>query len=129
MIEIAPKYAAEVDRSDIAVAPETLQKLLGFVATRDRRIFKLRPWNPTPIGDYLRELIAKGRVVVGGRASCGGKVDQSWLIFAAWNEVVEKARRLGWIIRATNVPQKNAWASKAGGFWDEREYSFEPVAP
>jgi hypothetical protein len=98
-------------------------KLVSYIATRDKRIAKTRAWSPTPLMDAFHELITRGVVRVGGRASCGGAVDPTWVIFTSWNEVVRKARQLGYQITEANIKQRNAWATRGGGFWDENEYS------
>lgn len=97
-------------------------KLEDYIATRDRRIAKSQPWSPTPLLDAFRELLTRGSVKVGGRASCGGSVDPTWAIFTAWNEVVRKARSLGYAIAEQDIKHGNGWATVAGGFWNEREY-------
>ena len=104
---------------DSSVVPQALQ---SFIATRDRRCLKASGWNPSEISTPFHELLKFGRVTVGGRATCGSSADPSWVRFCAWREVVKKARQLGYEIDETNIPQKNAWATKAGGFWDECEY-------
>lgn len=97
-------------------------KLMSYIATRDRRLAKLQPWTPTRLGDAFAQLLDKGAVTVGGRASCGGKVDATWLVYTSWCDVVMKARKLGFVIDATPIKHGNGWASKAGGFWQENEY-------
>jgi hypothetical protein len=97
-------------------------RLASFIATRDRRIAKSQPWSPTPLLESFRELLSKGETIVGGRASCGGKVDPTWVIFTSWNEVVRKARQFGYEITVTDIKHGNSWATKAGGFWSESEY-------
>jgi hypothetical protein len=43
--------------------------------------------------------------------------------YRAWNEVVRKARALGYQITEERVRGiKNSWATLSGGFWDETEY-------
>lgn len=110
---------------DHAGHPDIHESLRKFVATRDARIAKTQPWSTTPLADYLHVLLAKGVVRVGGRATCGTYTDPTWKIFGAWNEVVRKARKLGYAISETDIPQPNAWATKAGGFWNESEYRIE----
>jgi hypothetical protein len=97
--------------------------LASYIRTRDQRIAKDHPWNKTPLLDYFIELLKRGQVRVGGRATCGTYTDPSWKVFRAWNEVVRKARQIGIEIAEENIKQPNAWATKAGGFWEEREYS------
>lgn len=46
-------------------------RLASYIATRDKRIAKLQPWSPTPLSDLFHELLARGTVKVGGRATCG----------------------------------------------------------
>lgn len=101
-------------------------KLAAFIATRDRMIAVFQPWNTTPLKDYFATLLKDGLVIVGGRTSCGGKVDPTWKIFAAWGEVVRKARKLGYQISDLNIPQKNGSPTRSGGYWDEYEYRLSP---
>lgn len=100
-------------------------KLMAFVRTRDARIEKRDCWRKEPLLEQLAELCAKGVVVVGGRVTCGTGDSATWADFRAWNEIVAKARKLGYTITETSITHKNAWATKAGGFWDEREYRLE----
>ena len=97
-------------------------RLRSFIATRDRRAAKDTPWSPTPLSAHFGDLTAGKTVKVGGRASCGGRVDPTWTAFTLWGEVVRKARALGYQIEETNIKHGNGWATKGGGFWDEREY-------
>jgi len=97
-------------------------RLLGFIATRDKRIAKDRPWSPTPLIDAFAELVAKGVVTMGGRVTCGGAPDPTWKVLQAWKEVVRKARTFGYEIVEEPVKHGNAWATKAGGFWNESKY-------
>ena len=97
-------------------------KLQAYIATRDRRIAKDRPWDRAILSNHMAELLRNGVVKVGGRASCGGKVDPTWIEFGLWNEIVRKARTLGMEIEESDMRHGNGWATKNGGFWDEREY-------
>ena len=97
-------------------------RLAAFIATRDRRIAKKQPWSPSPLRDLFNELLARGTVVVGGRASCGSHVDPTWVAFTSWNEVVRKACATGFSIEVTPIKHGNGWATKARGFWNENEY-------
>jgi hypothetical protein len=97
-------------------------RLEKYIATRDRRIAKDQPWSPTPLLDEFRQLLSKGEVRVGGRATCGTYRDPSWLIFTSWNEVVRKAVALGYVIEVSPIKHGNGWATKAGGFWNENDY-------
>jgi hypothetical protein len=106
----------------IELMPAALAK---FIATRDKRAEKLRPWSRTPLSDYFRELVEKGVVRVGGRATCGSRVDPTWVEFGFWKEIVSKARALGYAIEEAPIKHGNGWATKAGGFWDESEYRLE----
>ena len=103
-------------------------RLAKFIATRDKRIAKSQPWDSTPIADAFAELLARGLVKVGGRATCGTSVDPTWKIYCAWGEVVKKARQLGYAITVEPIKQGNGWATKAGGFWEENEYRLESAA-
>jgi len=97
-------------------------RLVAFIATRDNRIAKKQPWSPTPLSDLFHELLARGTVKVGGRASCGSTVDPTWVMFTSWGEVVRKARAAGFQIEEESIKHGNGWATKAGGFWNENEY-------
>lgn len=103
-----------------SAVPEQLRK---FIETRDRRVMKASGWRDAAISETFRKLLVTGSVVVGGRSSCGGKVDPTWVEFTAWNEVVQKARALGFDISKAPIKHGNAWATKCGGFWDENEYT------
>lgn len=103
--------------------------LASYIATRDKRCLKANGWNGAEITQTFTELMKFGRVTVGGRATCGSSIDPSWVHFCAWKEVVKKARMFGYEINATPIPQKNAWATKAGGFWDEEEYVLVRTTP
>lgn len=99
---------------------EVLRK---YIATRDRRVHKKSDWQDKAISDLWAELYQNNRVTVGGRSSAGaGSVDISWVIFTSWNEVVAKAKKLGYAIDVHPVNQDNGWATKAGGFWYENTY-------
>jgi hypothetical protein len=98
------------------------QRLLSFIATRDKRVAKDRPWDSTPLLNAFNELLAKGSVRMGGRTTCGNYADPTWRVYSAWNEVVRKARSLGFAIEEVSVKHGNGWATKAGGFWDEADY-------
>jgi hypothetical protein len=113
-----------LDEKGVDVLADVDARLLSFIATRDRRIAKSQPWSPTPIADNFRELLDRGEVVVGGRTTCGKHTDASWEVYTLWNEVVCKARKLGIHIQAEGIKHGNAWATKAGGFWDEKRYTF-----
>lgn len=102
--------------------PEVEKKLASFVATRDRRIAKASGYERTPLAEHLSRLLAGQTVRVGGRTSCGGKVDPSWIELTAWNEVVRKARSFGMEVEEVPIKHGNGWATKAGGFWNENDY-------
>lgn len=107
---------------------EVPAKLASFIATRDKRIAKDQPWSPMPLAQTFRELLAKGAVKVGGRATCGTKTDPTWKIYRLWGEVVRKARTMGYVITESDIKHGNGWATKAGGFWDETEYTLVEAA-
>lgn len=98
--------------------------LQRFIETRDRRVQATSGlgWNKAAITEQFTKLMAGQVVRIGGRASCGGKVDPTWVEFTAWNEVIKKARASGITISDTPVKHGNGWATKCGGFWDERDY-------
>jgi hypothetical protein len=97
-------------------------KLETYIATRDKRISKYRPCDRTHIRDLFVCLLEKGEVTVGSRSTCG-RTDPTMHVYRAWNEVVRKARALGYQITEEPVRGiKNSWATLSGGFWDETEY-------
>jgi len=98
-------------------------RLQSYIATRDRRVAKLRGYDLSPMARYFADLTERGRVRVGGRATSGPKTDPTWIEFRLWNEVVHKARELGYVIHEVDIKHGNAWATKCGGFWNEREYT------
>ena len=101
-----------------AVAPA----LASYMATRDKRIAKFWPHYPAYITGLFEELMARGSVKVGGRSTCGGS-DPTLTALRCWNEVVRKARSFGYAItEETCQGQRNAWATRGGGFWSESEY-------
>ena len=106
-------------------------RLKSYIATRDRRLLKIAPHsNPSPLAQNFDELLMHGTVTVGGRATCGSQRDPTWAAYCLWREVVRKAVSLGYPITAQDVKQGNAWATKAGGFWEEQIYSLaQPSGP
>lgn len=105
-----------------AVAVELPDKLRSFIETRDRKSAAAAGYRKAPHAENFVRLLAGDAIRVGGRASCGSRVDPSWVEFMAWNEIVRKAQKLGYRITIETIPQKNAWATKAGGFWHENSY-------
>lgn len=99
--------------------------LAKYIATRDKRCHKRGDWKVDAVSDTFRELLRFGKVVIGGRATCGTKVDQSWIHYVAWQEVVRKAQSLGYVIEIEPIKNGNGWATKAGGFWDECKYTLK----
>jgi hypothetical protein len=105
--------------NDLTQVPNAL---LTYIATRERRVSKAFGYDRRSLSQDFERLL-KGQVVrVGGRASCGPKVDPSWVEFVAWREIVRKAGSAGLKIESTPVKHGNGWATKAGGFWDENDY-------
>lgn len=97
-------------------------KLASYIATRDRKIATFWPHAPNHLRDLFGELLTRGVVRVGGRSSCGGS-DHTMTALRLWNEVVRKAREIGYDIKETDSRgQRNAWATRGGGFWNESEY-------
>lgn len=97
-------------------------KLETYIATRDKRISKYRPYDRTHIRDLFECLLEKGEVTVGCRSTCG-RTDTTMHVYRAWNEVVRKARALGYQI--TEEPVRgigNGWATLSGGYWSETVY-------
>lgn len=96
--------------------------LASYIATRDKRIAKFWPHNPSFLRDQFQELLSRGVVRVGGRSSCGVS-DPTMTALRLWNEVVRKAKSFGFQISESNVGgQRNEWATRGGGFWNESEY-------
>lgn len=96
--------------------------LASYIDTRDKRIAKFWPHNHNFLREQFQELLSRGVVRIGVRSSCGS-LDPTMAAFSMWNEVVRKAKRLGFQISEENVGgQRNAWATRAGGFWNESEY-------
>jgi hypothetical protein len=83
----------------------------------------LSAYKDKPITNYFNSLIKGEIVVVGGRTSCGGKVDPTWVEFISWNEVVRKAIKLGYKISVESIKQANKSPTMAGGYWQENRYT------
>jgi len=98
------------------------KSLLKFIKTRDKRHKSMFPSQETEMTKYFYDLLAGKKVKVGGRSSCGGKADPTWVSFGYWNEIVRKAVLLGYDIEVTPQKIPNRYASNNGGFWDENEY-------
>lgn len=96
-------------------------KLEKYIATRDRRM--KNPLSATPLRREFDNLLTRGKLEVGGRASCGGSVDATWLFFGAWNEIVRKAETLGYQINVEPVKHANKSPTMAGGFWNSNIYT------
>src|SRR4051812_12163378 len=101
-------------------------KLESYIATRDKRM--KNPITATPLRKQFDELLERGQVEVGGRASCGGSVDPTWLFFTAWNEIVRKAKALGYFIEIESVKHANNSPTMAGGFWNSNIYKLVGAA-
>jgi hypothetical protein len=114
--------------SDRELLTKAADKLASFVATRDRRCAKASGWGNAPISEHFARLMRGETVRVGGRASCGPKVDPTWVELTAWREVVRKARSLGLSVDEIPVKHGNGWATKCGGFWDENDYRLTAAA-
>lgn len=99
------------------------EKLQKYAATRDAKVIAAYGWGrEPPITARLQKLLNGETVVVGGRATCGGKVDPTWTELVLWRQVICKARAIGVNVVEAPIKQGNAWATKCGGFWDEYEY-------
>lgn len=98
-------------------------KLESYIATRDRKM--RAPISKTPLRDQFNELVARRKVEVGGRASCGSGIDPTWLFFTAWNEVIKKANTLGYEISATPEKHANGSPTRSGGFWNSNTYEIK----
>lgn len=96
-------------------------KLKKYIETRDRRM--KNPLSAAPLLRQFEELLRFRKVEVGGRASCGGAVDPTWLFFVAWNEIVRKAVSTGMEIAVEPVKHANKSPTMAGGFWNSNIYT------
>lgn len=98
-------------------------KLQKYIATRDKRVAQVDCVNhPARLSELFAELLSKKQIRVGGRSTCGAKVDPTWIAFTAWNEVITKANRLGYRIQVNSINQKNKSPTTCGGWWHENEY-------
>ncbi len=102
--------------------PAALEK---YIATRDRRMKD--PVSNSPLLEKFMELLMRRKVEVGGRASCGSRVDRTWLFYTAWNEIVKKANADGFTISVTPVKHANKSPTMAGGFWQSNVYELIKV--
>jgi len=116
-----------IEAAPVDVLASVNRSLLTFIHTRDKRCAESIGYNATQLLDNFVELLQKGVVNVGGRATCGQHTDPSWKLFVAWNEIVKKARKCGYNITELDIKQKNTWATANRGFWDEREYQMRPL--
>lgn len=98
-------------------------QLKKYIEVRDKRVNNVSSYKSMPITQYFNNLIIHGAVVVGGRTSCGGKIDPTWVEFTSWNEVVRKAIKLGYKISIESIKQTNKSPTMAGGFWQENRYT------
>ena len=99
--------------------PSALEK---YIQTRDRMLHKKGHFQADALTRSWQKLMQFGQIEVGGRASCGGAPDLSWVEFTAWQEIVRKAQGLGVDITVIPVKSGNGWATKARGFWDANVY-------
>lgn len=111
--------------STTPLEPVKAAKLDSYVATRERRVANAYGYPSGALRDNFRRLVAGQTVRVGGRATCGARIDPTWVELCAWKEIVRKARALGLVITETPIKHGNGWATKAGGFWDENDYTLE----
>ena len=102
-------------------------KLEKYIATRDKRMNN--PVTATPLLEKFNDLVKRGEVEVGGRASCGGATDPTWLFFTAWNEIVRKASDSNYSIEITPIKHANKSPTMAGGFWQSNIYKLVSVEP
>lgn len=97
--------------------------LLTYIATRDRQLEKVSVIYDSELFKTFEELLHYKFVIVGGRTSCGGRVDPTWVKFTKWNEIIAKAKKLGYQINIENIKQPNKSPTMAGGFWNENKYT------
>jgi len=100
--------------------PEQLKK---YIDTRDAMLVKKGHYENDLLINTFSELVVRKEINFGGRASCGGKTDLTWTAFMAWQEIVRKARKLGFEINVESIKQKNGSPTRSGGFWDENKYT------
>lgn len=82
-------------------------------------------WQSNDILTYISKLNTFREVNVGYRSSCGS-TDSTMKVFALWAKTLKEIAKQGVIINAENIPQKNAYATIAGGFWHEFKYTMPP---
>jgi hypothetical protein len=110
----------ENEMSDHIIPPS----LVRYIATRDKRI-EYTIESMTIRATFL-QLLNSGSVIVGGRATAGtGNMTSSWRFFMLWNDVIDKARRCGYVIDRTSIPDPKR--SNTGGYWYEYEYRVKSV--
>lgn len=102
--------------------------LLKYIATRDARVTKVAPWRKAPLLELFHRLLTHGAVTHGGRSTCGTSVDHTWTEFTAFGEIIRKAQKMGYAITVTRIKQSGSWATKAGGWWHENEYTLDKVS-
>jgi hypothetical protein len=99
------------------------ESLYRYMNTRDKNCFKKTGGEEKSISKTFDELIRFGKVVVGGRFTCGaGKADSTFIYYVAWKEVVRKALALGFEIDIINRPNNMPSGTSTGGFWEENIY-------
>ena len=93
-----------------------------LVERSDARIGKTVGYASADLAYNLSVLNKTGSVEVGWRACCGCR-DVTAKIYAEWIKVVKSLRRDGNTITVEPVKHKNAWATKAGGFWNSEIFT------
>jgi len=113
-----------IDQSYKNLLPSILEK---YIATRDKKQDHIL--SKTPLMDKFIELIEEegGEIEVGGRSSCGGSPDRTWVFYCAWNEIIRKVNdsNFGYKVLVTKIKHGNAFASLSGGFWHSNFYSIK----
>lgn len=100
------------------------KNLMSFIKTRDKKS-NVYHYRKDEISFLFNELLTKGEIKTGGRSTCGKHVDNSWKTFTMFNEVITKAKKIGYKIEVVHIKQDCKYATLAGGFWHENLYKLK----
>lgn len=103
------------------------EKLKNFIAVRDRKLFQKGHYKANELESTFDLLLERKEINYGGRSSCGGKTDLTWIAFTSWNEIVKKAIALGYSISVESIKQPNKSPTMANGYWYENKYTLREV--